>query len=448
MDEPRTTYGSVYSDEDDVHDTKSTISGWMLRWILLVLSCVGMLASYYVYDIPAALERELTQHFNLSHVGYNVFYSVYSFPNILLPLLGGTLIDHIGCDKCLVVFLGLVVFGQFLFTLGITHSSYTLAVIGRCVFGLGGESLTVAENTFLAMWFRGHEMAMAMGLNLSVARLGSVINDWLSPRFYEKGGLALALWAGTFLTVIGFCCIIAVVYLDRKSNQSHDAAPAHEDADAVSLKDIVHFPLSYWLLTISCVVVYATVLPFNNISGDFLREKYNIALEKADSYLSIPYTISAVLSPFLGLLVDRFGFRAVFIAVASLLLSLAHGLFSFTSLEPAIPLAIIGIAYCIYAASIWPSIALVVDSCHLGTAYGLTTSVQNLGLALVPLFVGWVRQEFGFKSVELFFSGVAFVGFLVGIYQNYIDYQGGSPLNLPMPVEQDDADVVEPLLPQ
>ena len=148
--------------------------------ILAVLLCFG---SYFVYDNPSALQPQLMDRLNMNSLEYNMLYSVYSFPNFILPLFGGYLIDFMGIRIGITLFSSLILAGQCVFALAVDIKNYPLALIGRFIFGLGGESLSVAQSALISNWFMGKNMALAFGVNISVARLGSVANDYSEPGF-------------------------------------------------------------------------------------------------------------------------------------------------------------------------------------------------------------------------------------------------------------------------
>ena len=186
------------------------------RWIVLFLSCWAMFGSYYCYDNPTALSNQIKSKYDLSSTEYNLLYSVYSFPNIILPLFGGGLVDKIGAELSLLIFLSLVTIGQAVFAFASSISSYPLMLIGRGIYGLGGESLCVAESALLAVYFVGNEVAFAMGLNLSLGRAGSSLNDYLTLHIYKKtNSVSDALWAGFLLLCICLAATVIMIVLDR-----------------------------------------------------------------------------------------------------------------------------------------------------------------------------------------------------------------------------------------
>lgn len=460
-------------------DVKLTRASMSLRWTVLILSCLLMIGNYYCYDNPAALSSELKQYFATTAYGgnwpvyFNLLYVVYSIPNTVLPFIGGFFVDYFGVRIMLVIYGSLILGGQLLFAFGLSLKSIPVMLAGRTVFGLGGENLTVAQSALVAVWFKDKELAFAMGLNLSIARLGGVINNFLSPIFWNHDHLSL--WVGAMICGASLVCILVLVPLDKlaenrilKSNPS--AAKITVD-EKVSLKDARHFNKAFWLLTAACVIVYGCVLPFNNVASSFLTRrdyldisfytgntsvpgncesdcpgtyatyascsfnntlncqtnetntaacngcqissKYNLsntwdasscvstpycsalddAITKSNTAMSIPYFISAAISPFLGYAVDRFGGRAVLATLSPFVLIFVHLSLGFTSITPIAPLVGQGLAYSVFAASLWPSVPKVVKEEYVGTAYGLMTAVQNAGMSIFPLIVGAVLNS-------------------------------------------------------
>lgn len=403
-------------------------------------------------DNPAALKSKLEKELDMNSIQFNLLYSVYSFPNIILAFFGGALVDRFGTNITLISFVTIITIGQGVFALAVQTQDYGLALAGRAIFGLGGESLAVAQTTLMALWFKGKEVALAMGLNLSVARLGSVINDNVSPALASKYSTEAAVWFGVFVCAFSLLCAVGLVLIEkwavRKSIQAEDeeallavaaGSPApkrksEEVKEMVRLQDIRNFPRSYWLLTASCVIVYSAVLPFNNIAGGLMEDQYGYSEDAAGRLLGIPFFISACLSPFLGAIVDRTGNRAYLLVLSAISLVAAHTYFATTPVAwtPYPALVTIGLSYSVYAAAIWPSIALVIEELYLGSAYGVITSVQNGGLALTPVIVGVIQHKTGgYRLVEVFFACIAGVGFIIGIILLSEDKKNNNILNLP-----------------
>ena len=216
--DPLTTDGQEGAISNDNPDNKPIYyrSKSCFRWIVLFLSCWAMFGSYYCYDNPTALATQMKDEYNLNSIHYNLLYSVYSFPNVILPLFGGGLVDKIGAEVSLLIFLMLVTAGQAIFAFACSINSYGLMLVGRTVYGLGGESLCVAESTLLAVYFAGSEVAFALGLNLSLGRAGSSLNDFATVRIYNmNNSIPEALWAGFLLLCICLVATVVMIALDR-----------------------------------------------------------------------------------------------------------------------------------------------------------------------------------------------------------------------------------------
>ncbi|CEG42787.1 major facilitator superfamily [Plasmopara halstedii] len=500
-----------------------------VRWLVLFLSCLLMIGNYYCFDNPAALKIQLQQHFSYIHKDryeflFNLLYTLYSVPNILLPFFGGVLVDRFGARVMLFAFSTAILAGQFIFATGCSLSSFNLMLFGRVIFGFGGESLGVAQGTLVASWFKNSELALALGINLSVARLGSVINNELSPFVAQAFSVSKALWVGVIMCMASAFTVLLLIPIDQRADQLTKKRNQKKEVcegDSIHFSDVRHFRLAFWLLALSCLVVYGCVIPFNNVASsllmerDFFKEppelcrrcgdglyirkidcqeivdgcpsvppygwplpllstnctikepldqwncsssppliegdKINCdeeawkvgpltkmycatktnAAQKAATPMSIPYIISAVISPFLGFAVDRIGLRAMLALVASLALTLVHILLGLTQVSLYVPLLLQGVAYSVFAAALWPSVPFVVEAKHVGTAYGAITAIQNIGLALFPLAVA---SEFNHNNryipgVELLFASFGLLGSIVGVALNVVDFQNGSILN-------------------
>ena len=202
-----------------------------LRWAVLFFGCLTLIGNYYCYDNPAALKTQLQELTGMDEETYNLMYSVYSFPNMLLPFLGGWMCDRFGSECCLLLFAVLLCAGQALFAFGATINSVPVLLLGRVVFGFGGENLTVANSCLLANWFRGKEMAFAMGLGLTISRLGSVINNFVSPRVAASVSVAASTWVGAVICGAGvaFTCILFPINRSVRATIARNVAADEAD---------------------------------------------------------------------------------------------------------------------------------------------------------------------------------------------------------------------------
>ena len=564
------------------------------RWLGLVFICLLMTAEYYSIDIPAALHQELKDYLSgppssaetgntgsTFELRFNLLYTVYSMPNMLLPLAGGFLVDQVGPTYSMIGYSLCIWLGQTLFAIGLAQKSWLLMLLGRTVFGVGGESICVANSTLLSEWFDPTERAFAFGTLLAISRLGSVLNNVVSPTVaHAFVSPCIAAWIGVLLNTGGVAAACFVSYLDAsmKTPTPHgeeasndltepliqsldneattiledylemevssvepttrtsdglvvglstveDDTPHLAASESVSLTDVGRLSSTFWLLCICCMVVYGCIMPFNNVASGILLERnyfqpppedcvlefprqctsgnfsstndpysnpslnnhgkicpghgfapvlptlplinishasYNpetdtkvscdksfwkddctsdycnalhTATETAGRAMSIPYAVSAILSPPIGRLVDRIGRRAILAFLCSLTLMMVHLVLAFVPSSDAplwLPLVGQGIAYALFSAVIWPSVAMVVEKKMTGTAYGIILSMQNTGLALFPLLVATIYKNSNQRylpNVELLFSACAAIGSIAGALLYILDRRNGYKLN-------------------
>eukprot|EP00039_Didymoeca_costata_P016515 m.297845 g.297845 ORF g.297845 m.297845 type:complete len:690 (-) comp16404_c0_seq4:67-2136(-) len=280
-----------------VGDAGTTRASLKVRWLVLVLSCLLMIGNYYCYDNPEALAEQLKRLFSDSKYAsrwqtwYGMLYSVYSFPNIVLPFFGGFLVDRLGVLRMLVVFNVTLCAGQLLFALGGSLKSIPVMLAGRVLFGFGGENLTVAQSALIAVWFKNKELAFSLGLCLSLSRLGSVANNFISPLLWKHG--QTSLWVGAIICGASLACTLVLIPIDKLAEaklkrDNPAAAKIQVEEEEISLTDVRYFKLPFWLLTFSCFVVYGTVIPFNSIAGQFFQHRNYINTDASQPWTSKP----------------------------------------------------------------------------------------------------------------------------------------------------------------
>ncbi len=417
-----------------------------MRYVALALACVLLVGLYYSYDNPSALESHLTSEnggFQLSLVNYNLLYSVYSFPNILLPMFGGILIDRLGIRIGIIFFSSLLIIGQFFVMLGGIWTNYNLLILGRVIFGLGGESLGVTESALVAKWFGDKELAFAMGLNIAVSRLGSTVNTAITPRIYDStGGYFIPFLIGLILCCVSFCAGIGLCWMDREADRREGklkgGANEPDESDQIKFKDLKNFNMTFWLLTLNCMLIYGAFFSFTGNANDILNKMFNVSNDTAGLYLMIIYLIAACVTPFFGKICDKYGNRAtmmifplaMFVVALTVLIYYPKDISGAATL---FPLICTGLFYSTYAAIFWPCIALVVEKRTLGTAYGIVTSVQNLNLAISPLIFGVIHDSTtdrgGYYWAVVFVIFQAILGLYCAVLVNIVDFKNGNVLD-------------------
>jgi MFS family permease len=413
-----------------------------LRWLALFLISFAMLGNYYIYDSISPLADLLKVQLGFSDSNIGLLNAIYSFPNIIMVLIGGIIIDRIGTRKSVFIFTVLIMIGAIV--TAFKGDLVTMAA-GRLIFGLGAESMIVAITTIVARWFKGKELSFAFGLNLTVARLGSFLalnSPSIFKSYYEnwQGPLLITVVAGVFAVI----CIIFYYVLDVWAVKNYDM-PKDGSQDKVDLKGIFSFGTSFWFITALCVTFYSAMFPFQTFAIKFFQEAHGTTREVGGNLSSILTLAAMIFTPLFGLLADKIGKRSLLMMLGSvaiipvyLIMAYKIDLASFIGLTGGIhvnfpsfgiedavipyyliiPMAMMGFAFSLIPAVMWPSVALVVKEDKLGSAYGLMTMIQNIGLFLFNIMIGWANDfsgasaenPAGYKLGMWIFSILGFLG--------------------------------------
>src|ERR1700723_2002760 len=360
----------------------------LYRWMVLIFLSLAMFGNYYVYDALSPLADVLKLQLGLSDENIGLLQAIYSFPNIFTVVIGGFIIDRLGLRKSLMLFGVLCLIGP-----AITAVSGKLAMMaaGRLIFGMGAESLNVAVIAALARWFKGKELSFAFGANLTICRLGSfaALN---SPTWARA---AYANWRWPFLIALGvssLCVIGVVIYWAMEVHAEKVYHLGEVSTDKVVFSDLFKFGTSYWLIVALCVTFYSAIFPFQTFAVKFFMEAHGTSREFG-GFLSSTLTLFAMIAtPLFGLMVDRVGRRAILMMLGFLFLVPVYMMMGYKHINLYVPMVMMGVAFSLIPAVMWPSVAYIVEQSKLGTAYGLMTMIQNIGLFGLNLVVGWANN--------------------------------------------------------
>jgi len=366
------------------------------RWVVLIFVSLAMFGNYYVYDCIAPVADLLAKQLGFSDSNIGLLQAIYSIPNVLMVLIGGYIVDRIGTRKAIFIFGMLCFIGSV-----VTVLSGTLRVMatGRLIFGLGAESLIVAVTTAVAKWFRGKELSFAFGINLMIARAGS----WLAQNSPTWASSAYSNWRNPLLISVGFgalCVVGALIYWILESYAEMRMDLKHQGStDKVVFSDIYKFGVSYWYIVALCIVFYSAIFPFETFAIKFFIEAHGTSRELGGFLVSILTAFTMFGTPAFGLFVDKLGKRALLMMLGSMLLIPVYPMMAYSHISLYVPMAMMGVAFSLIPAVMWPSVAYIVDQSKLGTAYGLMTMIQNIGLAGFNLLVGWAN-DYGHASAQ------------------------------------------------
>ncbi|KAI3389307.1 hypothetical protein SNEBB_002889 [Seison nebaliae] len=396
------------------------------RYFALFFMCFLSFGSYYCYDNPAALQDIMKKALAIDTVAFSQFYAWYSWPNVILCFFGGYLIDRVfGIRLGAIIFSCMVLTGQLIFATGAYTNKLWLMYAARFIFGIGGESLAVAQNTYAVRWFKGKELNMVFGLQLSFARIGSTVNMNTMRRIYDLFSsqtelykeLGITLYVAALTCIFSLCCAFILAVLDWRKTKMLDekSKPDGEPEEKAKLTDLKDFPITFWYVTIICVFYYVAVFPFIGLGLTFFIAKFNFDPDLANTVNSLVYLMAVGASPILGFIVDRTGRNVFWVIVAICLTLISHGLLGFTFLNPFVAMTLMGLSYSLLAAGLWPMVSLIIKEKSLGSAYGIMQSIQNLGLGVFAILTATIVDKKGYFLLEIFLLLSLFIALAAGI---------------------------------
>lgn len=408
------------------------------RFIALFFMCWLGFGSYFCFDTPSALLDIFKRDLNLTSTEFSLFYSLYSWPTVILCVVGGILIDSVfGIRLGANIYMCITLIGQLCFATGALFNVFWIMVLGRFIFGIGAEPLAVAQNNYAVLWFKGKELNMVFGVQLSFARLGSAANFWIMESVYEwveqyyKGYecLGIVLYLACISCVLSMICSLILGFIDKRAER---ILRRNENSvnEVIRFKDVKGFNSNFWLITIICVAYYIAIFVFISLGKGFFMKKFNMSPSSANKVNSMVYLISSVGSPVLGLVVDKLGKNLFWTIMAITSTLCAHYILTFTYWNPYIGMVFMGTAYSLLASSLWPLVSLIIPEHQLGTAYGICQSIQNLGLAIGTIFAGMIVDNYGYLWLEIFFISNLGVALIASSVMLYIDTSTDGSLNM------------------
>jgi MFS family permease len=391
-----------------------------MRWWLLALAAIAVSSSYYEDDVigPIADLLHRQRGFNQSQLG--MLNGVMSVPNVALALMNGLLIDRFGPARMAFWLAAIGVLGAALTAIG---EPYELMVAGRFIFGISEGGIFIALVAGLAQWFPRSGIALATALYLSLARVGSYAADtstaWAHPLY--QGGWQPPLWLGTAITAIGLAAAGVYYWLDVHYRPREATSITVEQ---VKWRQLLYFDRSYWYILGLHVLYAAVFFPFRTTYViEYFQHAKGLTLQQAGVANSWVFFAAIFATPFFGLLADRLGHRALLLTFGALLLSLTFVVLGLTSLNLWVSTVMMGISFSLVPAVIWPATTLIVEPRRLGTALGLITLIQALGMAASNLAAGRLadiagagsQNPAGYEVMLLFFFVLSLTALLSAV---------------------------------
>jgi MFS family permease len=421
----------------------------LYRFVVLFFVAMLTFGSYFAYDSVGAIAPILIRALGVGRESIGQMYTLYSVAAILSVFIGGILIDRIGTRRASFLFSSLVTIGAAIVALA---PNLWLLYAGRFIFGWGSESLVVAQSAILARWFKGKELALSFGIALTISRLGTLFSfntEALIAEYFQN--YKYALWAAVLFCLLSLGANLIYIIMDRRGEKSLQLKE-EESGDKIVLSDVKKFKPSFWFVTLLCVTFYSAIFPFTSLSTDFFHSKWGLPLTAgsgggffyqvfsnilhmfttAGGTTTIIIFASMVFAPIFGQVVDRYGHRASMMVFGSLLMIPAFLTMAFTMIPPAFPMIVLGSAFVLVPAAMWPSVPLIVEKNRVGTAFGLMTMIQNIGLALFPWLNGLLRDATQtYTASMMMFASLGIFGLIFAILLKRADAKAGDVLEMP-----------------
>ena len=413
-----------------------------LRWIILILCCISTFGDYYCFDSVGAVHDHLESQFHFLGKNfeyyYNLLYSEYSIENIFIPFIGGALIKIFGNKNMFIVFGLIIVLGQFIVYKGCSNNSIYTMLIGRIIFGLGGENLNVSQMACVVEWFYKSENSFPMGLTLTISRVGSFANDVLSPRFageekdkegYLNGTNAFK-W-GFYFSIFSIINILVMFILDKlKSKElknsiislNNEVENAEINSNSNNIINLIkHLNLMFWIISILILIAYGCLLPFNYMAVGFFTKNFSVSKNLAGVLMGTPFLMGAFFVPLLGIFVDKWGYRTEMVLTSGFFLILSFILFSI--INPYLPIILLGFGYSIFACVLWPAVSIAVREKNIvGFAYGVATCLQNISMSINPMIIAEILVIYqSYFYCLVFLSCFSLIFILLSGYLYYIN---------------------------
>lgn len=398
------------------------------RWTAVLIVAFTMMMGYFFTDVMSPLASMLKDNtvnggMGWSGTEYGFFSGSYGFINVFLLMLffGGLILDKMGIRFTGIMACALMVIGAFIKFYAIKfitpdHSwaifgveykvQVWIASLGFAIYGVGCEICGITVSKVIAKWFDGYSMALAMGIQVGMARLGTAAALYFSPiiakRFQDLGAPILL---GAVLLSIGLLAFIVYSFMDKKLDNSiknvREGGTVAETADDEGFKfsdlGAIFANPGFWLITLLCLLFYSGVFPFLKYASELMVAKYGVDPEFAGKIPSILPFGTIIMTPLFGILYDRIGKGATLMLTGSLLMALVHIGFAlpiFTSVPFAVGLMVLlGVAFALVPSAMWPSVPKIIPLKQLGSAYAIIFYIQNIGLSLVPIFIGKVLDS-------------------------------------------------------
>lgn len=432
------------------------------RWTALVLIALAMFFAYMFVDVMSPLQSLIE-----SERGWDSgVFGTYAASEYILNVCGFLILAGIILDKCGIRFTGilstsLMVIGASIKYIGVSDwfqatamcswldswwttlpGSAKMASFGFMVFGCGCEMAGITVSKAIAKWFKGKEMALAMGLEMAIARLGVFAVFSVSPKIATQfdNSVVAPIAFCTVLLIIGLINFIVFSVMDAKLDKQLGEANSDEPTEEFKVSDLgrIFSSKMFWIVALLCVLYYSAIFPFQRYATNYLEVTLHIEKEAAADLFRWFPILAMILTPVLGSFLDHKGKGATMLMLGSLIMIACH--LSFAFLLPIYPnewfalliIVILGVSFSLVPAALWPSVPKIIYPVILGSAYSLIFWIQNIGLCFVPLIIGMtLKATGGYLVPMLIFASLGVLALILSFALKAFDKKKGFGLEEP-----------------
>ena len=431
---------------------------FVARWAALILIALAMFFAYMFVDVMSPLQSLIESSRGWDSSVFGTYAASEYILNVCgFLILAGIILDKMGVRFTGILSTGLMVVGAAIKYVGITEwfqatafcewlgswwvalpGSAKMASLGFMIFGCGCEMAGITVSKAIAKWFNGKEMALAMGLEMAIARLGVFAVLSASPRLADKfGNVEAPILFCVILLLIGLINFIVFSVMDTKLDKQMGVVAGGDSEEEFKVSDLgkIFRSKMFWLVALLCVLYYSAIFPFQRYATNFLEVTLQIpASDAADLFRWFPI-LAMVLTPFLGAFLDNKGKGATMLICGAILMIICHLTFALVPLTKPIAYAaiiLLGVSFSLVPAALWPSVPKLVEDRYLGSAYSVIFWIQNIGLMAFPIIIGLALDKTGGYTVPmLIFSSLGIMALILGLWLKVEDKKKGYGLELP-----------------
>lgn len=442
----------------------------VLRWTALVIVSVTMMFGYFFTDVMSPLEPLLTAQLGAegglglgwSSSEYGWFSGAYGLMNVYLLLLffGGIVLDKFGIRFTGLMATVLMFGGAVLKWWSVAHNfgdatvwvpfggdvkaQVAYAGLGFAIYGVGCEIAGITVSKVIVKWFTGHELALAMGLQVALARIGTAVALGAAlPIARAFGGVSASVGLGAACLCIGMISFIVYNVMDKKLDASSETQNAEEAEEGFKFSDLslLFGNKGFWCITLLCLCFYAGVFPFLKFATKLMVFKYGVDQDLAGLIPAMLPFGTIFLTPFFGGIYDKYGKGATLMIIGSVLLTLVHITFALPVSSVVLAIAVmvvLGVAFGLVPSAMWPSVPKIIPMKLLGTAYAVIFYIQNIGLSMVPMWIGAVNEKntaadgvIDYTESMTIFAGFGVVAIIIALMLLLEDKKKGYGLEQP-----------------